>query len=122
MCWGFLPSSSFWLAQVLMDIDLRWSIRNERMLQGSLLLLTFVTGLVDSVSFLGLGHIFTANMIGNVVFMAFATTGVPDFSMERLATAFSAALAGGVIARRLDTRMYWSRRNERLAFGFAVEA
>jgi uncharacterized membrane protein YoaK (UPF0700 family) len=121
MCRRFLPSRSFWLVQVLMEIDLRWSIRNERMLRGSLLLLTFVTGLVDAVSFLGLGHIFTANMMGNVVFMAFATTGVPNLSMERLAVAFSAALTGGMIARHLDTRMYWSRRNERLAFGFAVE-
>jgi hypothetical protein len=31
-----------------------------------------VTGLVDAVSFLGLGHIFTANMTGNVVFFGFA--------------------------------------------------
>jgi uncharacterized membrane protein YoaK (UPF0700 family) len=91
------------------------------MLQGSLLLLTFVTGLVDAASFLGLGHIFTANMTGNVLFMAFATTGVSSLSIARLGTAFSAALAGGVIARHLDTRMFWSRRNERLAFGFAVE-
>src|SRR5881397_904111 len=30
--------------------------------------LTFVTGLIDGVSFLGLGHVFTANMTGNVVF------------------------------------------------------
>ena len=33
----------------------------------SLLGLTVVTGVVDAVSFLGLGHIFTANMTGNVV-------------------------------------------------------
>jgi uncharacterized membrane protein YoaK (UPF0700 family) len=31
--------------------------------------LTVVTGLVDAVSFLGLGHIFTANMTGNLVFL-----------------------------------------------------
>ena len=34
--------------------------------------LTVVTGLVDAISFLGLGHIFTANMTGNVVFLGFA--------------------------------------------------
>src|SRR5437764_11526225 len=27
--------------------------------------LTFVTGLIDALSFLGLGHVFTANMTGN---------------------------------------------------------
>ncbi len=42
----------------------------------ALLVLTGVTGLVDAVSFLGLGHIFTANMTGNVVFLGFAAAGV----------------------------------------------
>ena len=34
--------------------------------------LTVVTGLVDAISFLGLGHIFTANMTGNLVFVGFS--------------------------------------------------
>ena len=34
-----------------------------------------VTGIVDAISFLGLGHIFTANMTGNVVFLGFAARG-----------------------------------------------
>jgi hypothetical protein len=34
--------------------------------------LTVMTGLVDAISFLGLGHIFTANMTGNLVFLGFA--------------------------------------------------
>jgi len=37
-----------------------------------LLALTGVTGLVDAISFLGLGSIFTANMTGNVVLLGFA--------------------------------------------------
>jgi uncharacterized membrane protein YoaK (UPF0700 family) len=32
--------------------------------------ITAVTGLVDAVSFLSLGRVFTANMTGNVVFSA----------------------------------------------------
>ncbi|MDX6641084.1 MAG: hypothetical protein QOF12_2095, partial [Solirubrobacteraceae bacterium] len=32
----------------------------------ALLVLTFSTGLVDAVSYLGLGRVFTANMTGNV--------------------------------------------------------
>jgi hypothetical protein len=31
--------------------------------------LTFATGLVDAASVLGLGHVFTANMTGNVAFL-----------------------------------------------------
>ena len=37
--------------------------------------LTFVTGVIDAVSFLGLGHVFTANMTGNVVLLGFAIGG-----------------------------------------------
>ena len=37
-----------------------------------LLVLTFVTGLVDAISYLQLGHVFVANMTGNVVFLGFA--------------------------------------------------
>ena len=43
--------------------------RHVRPLPPTLLLLTLTTGLVDAVSFLGLGHVFTANMTGNVVFL-----------------------------------------------------
>ena len=49
--------------------------------------LTFVTGVVDAVSFLGLGHVFTANMTGNVVILAFATARVPGLSIARSLTA-----------------------------------
>jgi hypothetical protein len=35
-----------------------------------LIALTFVTGLVDAFSYLVLGHVFVANMTGNVVFWA----------------------------------------------------
>ena len=44
----------------------------ERALLLALLGLTAVTGVVDAASYLGLGHVFTANMTGNVVFLAFA--------------------------------------------------
>ena len=37
--------------------------------------LTVVKGLVDAVSHLALGHVFVANMTGNVVFLAFAVAG-----------------------------------------------
>jgi len=35
----------------------------------TLVVLTGTTGLVDAVSYLGLGHVFTANTTGNVVFL-----------------------------------------------------
>ena len=41
-----------------------------------LVCLTVVTGLVDAFSYLRLGHVFVANMTGNVVFLGFALAGV----------------------------------------------
>ena len=49
-----------------------------------LLVLTVVTGLVDAFSYLVLGHVFVANMTGNVVFLAFALAGAKGFSAGRL--------------------------------------
>src|SRR6516164_4230187 len=46
-----------------------------------LLGLTVLTGLVDAFSYLVLGHVFVANMTGNVVFSGFAITGAPGFSL-----------------------------------------
>ncbi|HTU94896.1 MAG TPA: YoaK family protein [Solirubrobacteraceae bacterium] len=40
-----------------------------------LLTLTFSTGLVDAVSYLGLGRVFSANMTGNVVLLGFGIAG-----------------------------------------------
>ena len=80
-----------------------------------LLALTFVTGIVDAVSVLGFGRVFTANMTGNVVFLAFAVAGEPGFSMTRSLTALVAFLAGAVVGGRIGAqlggtaRRFWIR-------------
>jgi uncharacterized membrane protein YoaK (UPF0700 family) len=63
-----------------------------------LLALTAVSGILDAVSFLALGHIFTANMTGNVVFLAFAAVGTPGISVARPLTSLAAFLSGAAIA------------------------
>ena len=45
---------------------------DERFRDALLIAFTFATGVVDAVSYLGLGSIFTANMTGNTVFLALA--------------------------------------------------
>jgi uncharacterized membrane protein YoaK (UPF0700 family) len=52
----------------------------ERAVAYALLGMTAVTGLVDAVSFLSLGHVFSANMTGNIVLLAFATAHVSGLS------------------------------------------
>jgi uncharacterized membrane protein YoaK (UPF0700 family) len=68
----------------------------------ALLVLTFVAGLVDAVSFIALGHVFTANMTGNVVFLAFAVAGVPGLSVPRSSAALAAFLAGATAGGRMS--------------------
>lgn len=70
----------------------------------SLLVLTVVTGLIDAVSFLGLGHIFTANMTGNVVFLAFALGRAKGLSAVRSATALFVFAFGGLLGGRVANR------------------
>src|ERR1700730_10245310 len=63
----------------------------------SLALLTFLTGLIDAASVLGLGHVFTANMTGNVVFLGFALGGAAGFSLGASLVALAAFMAGAVL-------------------------
>src|SRR5258708_14799716 len=93
--------------------------RQERILPLLLYLFTAVTGLVDAVSYIGLGHIFTANMTGNIVLLGFAFAGVPGLSVSRSLTALAAFLVGAVIGGRLATKLApFSRHRWRMpAFG-----
>jgi len=63
--------------------------------------MTAVTGLVDAVSYLSLGRVFTANMTGNVVLLAFATAAVPGLSITRSLTALMSFLIGALIGGRI---------------------
>jgi uncharacterized membrane protein YoaK (UPF0700 family) len=81
-----------------------------RLLFATLLVLTVVSGLVDAVSYLGLGHVFTANMTGNVVLLGFAAAGASGFSAPACLTSLGAFLAGAAAAGRV-ARWLGSRRH-----------
>jgi uncharacterized membrane protein YoaK (UPF0700 family) len=66
-----------------------------------LLALTVVTGVVDAVSFLKLGHVFVANMTGNVVFLGFGIAGAPGISATIALAAIAAFLVGALAGGRL---------------------
>jgi len=66
-----------------------------------LLLLSVTTGLVDAISVLGLGKVFTANMTGNVVFLGFAAAGTPGFKVAPYFAAIAAFMLGALIAGRV---------------------
>lgn len=71
----------------------------------SLAALTVVSGIVDAVSYLGLGHVFTANMTGNVVLIGFALAGAPGFSLAASATALGAFVVGAAAGGRIGLRI-----------------
>src|SRR5580698_2622275 len=67
-----------------------------------LVVMTAVTGIVDAVSYLALGHVFTANMTGNVVLLGFAVAGVKGLSAARSLTALFCFFAGAVFGGRVS--------------------
>jgi uncharacterized membrane protein YoaK (UPF0700 family) len=71
-----------------------------------LLALTLVTGLVDATSYLKLGHVFVANMTGNVVFLGFGIAGAGGISVWASLTALGSFLVGGIVGGRIGAR--WS--------------
>ena len=72
----------------------------------ALLALTFTTGFVDAVSYLSLGHVFTANMTGNVVLLGFGLAGsggLPVLAPTLSLVAFVlGATGGGRLVRRYE--------------------
>ncbi|MER7577849.1 YoaK family protein [Streptomyces sp. NPDC126514] len=85
-----------------------------------LLVLTVVTGLVDAVSYLALGHVFVANMTGNVVFLGFALAGADELSAPASVVALLTFLAGALVGGRLGSR-FAGHRARLLAAATALE-
>jgi uncharacterized membrane protein YoaK (UPF0700 family) len=79
---------------------------SERSTVVALLLLTFATGMVDAISVLALGHVFVANMTGNVIFLGFWFVPHSGVDMIAAVVAFVSFLIGTVLggrfARHLD--------------------
>ena len=79
---------------------------SPRFTVAALLLLTFATGLVDAISVLVLGHVFVANMTGNVIFLGFWFVPHSGVDLTAAVVAFVSFLFGTVLggrfARHLD--------------------
>ena len=69
-----------------------------------LLAMTAVTGVIDAVSYLALGHVFTANMTGNIVLLGFALTGAGGVSVLRSSLALIVFLLGALAGGRMTLR------------------
>ena len=84
--------------------------------------MTATTGLIDAVAFLGLGRVFTANMTGNVVFLAFAIAGVKGLSISASVLALVCFLAGALGGGRLAVAMDRRSRRQWMVIATTSEA
>lgn len=66
--------------------------------------LTFLTGLVDAASYLRFGHVFVANMTGNLVFLGFALAGAAGLSAITSLVALGSFLVGALVSGYLGAR------------------
>jgi uncharacterized membrane protein YoaK (UPF0700 family) len=87
----------------------------------ALLLLTLTTGLVDASSYLGLGHVFSANMTGNIVLLGFGLAGAGGLPVVAPIVSLLAFLLGAGVGGRLAGRLGDQRRNH-LAAALVIEA
>jgi uncharacterized membrane protein YoaK (UPF0700 family) len=94
---------------------------DDQAVGSGLFALTFNTGLIDAVSFIAMGHVFTANMTGNIVFMAFAVAGVPGLSIARSATSLAAFMLGAVIGGIVNHKLAAKSKLQWINSALAIE-
>ena len=89
-------------------------------LSRALLLLTATTGVVDAVSYLGLGRVFTANMTGNVVLLGFGIAGAAGLPVVAPIVSLLAFVAGSRCGGTLGFKLA-DRRPRHLSVPLALE-
>ncbi|MBC9225695.1 DUF1275 domain-containing protein [Aeromicrobium sp. 636] len=77
-----------------------------------MLALTFSTGMIDAVGYLGLDRVFTGNMTGNVVILGMGLAGAEDLPVLGPALALIGFLVGAAFGGRVlkGAAKGWSRR------------
>lgn len=86
---------------------------------GLMLALTFSTGIIDAVGYLGLDRVFTGNMTGNVVILGMALAGADDLPIIGPVLALLGFMLGAAIGGRVlrPVKVGWTHRSTTL---FAV--
>ncbi|MCC3291871.1 YoaK family protein [Arthrobacter sp. zg-Y1110] len=77
------------------------AVPTERVHLWLMLALTFSTGVVDAVGYLGLDRVFTGNMTGNVVLLGMAFAGGADLPILRPVLALLFFMLGAALAGRM---------------------
>ncbi|CAN5349363.1 YoaK family protein [soil metagenome] len=100
----------------------RLSSNTENTHLGLMLALTFSTGVVDAVGYLGLDRVFTGNMTGNVVILGMALAGADGLPVIGPVIALLSFMLGAVIAGRIlrPITSGWTHRSTALLAAVAV--
>lgn len=88
------------------------AVPHERFHLGALLVLTFSTGIIDAVGYLGLDRVFTGNMTGNVVILGMGLAGADDLPVVGPLLALAGFMVGAALAGRVlrDAAVGWTTR------------
>lgn len=83
---------------------------------GLMLALTFTTGVIDAVGYLGLDRVFTGNMTGNVVILGMGLVGGTGLPVLGPTLALAAFMAGAAVGGRVLRGDYpgWTARHTAL--------
>jgi uncharacterized membrane protein YoaK (UPF0700 family) len=92
----------------------------------TLLVLAFVTGVIDATSFLALGGVFSAMMTGNVVFLGLGLSGGAHTSVTgpllAIAAYVTASAFAALLARRLAGPVFGTRTANAVEIGLLAAA
>jgi len=106
------------------DVRTGWAPPSKparRTLPAVLLVLTFTTGILDAVSYLGLGQVFTGLQTGNLVVLGFGLAGTRGYTVAPPAVSLASFFAGAWLGGRLAAHL--SRRHRRwFALALVLEA
>jgi uncharacterized membrane protein YoaK (UPF0700 family) len=93
---------------------------SERSTVAALLLLTFATGLADAISILVLGHVFVANMTGNVIFLGFWLAPKSSIDLTAVAVALPTFVCTTIVSGRI-ARLFGERARSWITTVLATE-
>ncbi|OBA61265.1 hypothetical protein A5647_00350 [Mycobacterium sp. 1100029.7] len=93
---------------------------SERLTVAALLLLTFATGLADALSVLVFGHVFVANMTGNVIFLGFWLAPRTTIDLTAVSVALPTFVTTTILSGRLS-RYFGVRAREWITTVLATE-
>lgn len=83
--------------------------------------LTVATGMLDAVSFLALGQVFTATQTGNLLFLGFGIAGQGGLPVVATAISLGAFALGAVLGARMESLLA-ARASQWFPVALAVEA